>query len=176
MEKLNSLSLQVDKEVNLLEDITFLEGFSLVSLLVEKDGQRSRVDNPEHFTPQYPGQCTFILSISGNGKTTEVSTDMLTIKPLDNTAVMPSECNLKENWDEWKTQLDGSGNNWTWYQFYENVGHLQVRKVLEELDKMDGSERAEKLAQIQLIGVGEHPQEDCSQIAGVWEVGSGVGT
>ena len=84
MDNLMVAILQVDQETDLLSGITLNNGAELTKTEIEKDGQRSEVADPHHFTPEYPGTCTIILSVKGSdGTTTEYKAENLTIKPLD---------------------------------------------------------------------------------------------
>lgn len=84
LDNLKGMSFQVDQETNLLSGITFGNGAELTKVEIEMDGQRSEVADPHHFTPDYPGTCTIILSVkSKDGTMTEYKAENLTIKPLD---------------------------------------------------------------------------------------------
>ncbi len=83
LENLQNLSMQVDQEVNLLNWITFWNGASLVKVEIEMDWQTTQITDPNHYTPQYPWQCKIIFTVQKDWKQNEVSSDMLTIKPLE---------------------------------------------------------------------------------------------
>lgn len=84
LDNLIVITLQVDQETDLLSGITFGNGAELTKVEIEKDGQRSEVADPKHFTPDYPGTCSIILSVkSKDGTITEYKAENLTIKPLD---------------------------------------------------------------------------------------------
>jgi hypothetical protein len=76
--------MQVGKEVDLLAGITLANGAELVKVEMEMDGTTAEITDPQHFTPDYPGTCSFIFTVKGkNGDMEEVRADDLTIKPLD---------------------------------------------------------------------------------------------
>ena len=84
LENLQSTSLQVDEETNLLNGITTVEGVEVVKVEVVIDGVRYDISDAHHYTPQYPGTCTIIITLkTSNGNLVEVNVDNLTIKPLD---------------------------------------------------------------------------------------------
>ena len=84
LDNLKGMSLQVDQESDLLSGITLGNGAELTKVEIEKDGQRSEVADPHHFTPDYPGTCTIILTVkSKDGTITEYKAENLTIKPLE---------------------------------------------------------------------------------------------
>ena len=84
LDNLSNASIQVDKEINLLDGITFANDATLQKTEIEIDGQRTEIADPQHFTPDTPGTCTIIFTVVGkNGDTAEVKVDKLTIKPLD---------------------------------------------------------------------------------------------
>ena len=96
------------------------------------------------------------------------------VRPLGYVAVIPEECNLRENWDEWieyTNSLPNSSNiDKKWHEFYEKVGYLQMRKIVEELDRMGGAERRAKLEDILIVNVGGCPMKSCIQDEGTWEL------
>ena len=84
LENLQNLSLQVEKEVNLLQGLTFADGVGLIEAEIEIDGVRSEIPDPVHFSPQYPSVCRIILSLgTKDGPLVSVSSDNLTIRPMD---------------------------------------------------------------------------------------------
>ena len=77
-------SLQVDQPKDLLASLTFAPGVELQKVEIEQDGQRTEINNPHSYTPEYPGECSFIFTVKvKDGNTTEVRADNVTIKPLD---------------------------------------------------------------------------------------------
>ena len=93
----------------------------------------------------------------------------LTVLPLEYNQVALTPTNLGTNWDEWKKTTVGGSWHYKWFEFYETVGLLQTKKVLEQLDLMAPAGRKEKLEHIKLVGAGESPTGDYPWIEGVWE-------
>ena len=60
---------------------------------------------------------------------------------LEYRQLQPTETDLGKNWDEWKKTVVG---NTRWYEYYETVGLLQTKKVLEQLDLMAPEGRKER--------------------------------
>lgn len=88
LESLQNLSLQVDKEVNLMTGLTIAEGLTLQKVEVVQDGARTEIQNPKAFTPEYPGSIDIILTLARlDGSTLEVKGNELTVKELDYHAV-----------------------------------------------------------------------------------------
>ena len=77
-------SLQVDQPKDLLAGLTFASGIELLKVEIEQDGLRTEINDPHSFTPEYPGECSFIFTVKvKDGNTMEVRADNVTIKPLD---------------------------------------------------------------------------------------------
>ena len=88
LESLQNLSLQVDKEVNLMTGLTIADGLTLQKVEVVQDGARTQVDNPNAYIPEYPGSIDIILTLARpDGSTIEVRVDNLTVKGIDYHAV-----------------------------------------------------------------------------------------
>ena len=84
IENLRNLSLKVDQEVNLLEWITLWNGASLVKVQIEQNWQTSDIADPQHYSPEYPWNCSIILTVkSKEWNTTEYKVDNLNIKALE---------------------------------------------------------------------------------------------
>lgn len=83
LNSLSQLPLQVDYETDLLQDLTLAKGFELIKTEMEFYGQRTAITDATHFTPQYPGPCSFFFTVKRNGNEGEVKAENLTIKPLD---------------------------------------------------------------------------------------------
>jgi len=106
LENLQNLSMQVDQEVNLLNWITFWNGASLVKVEIEMDWQTTQITDPNHYTPQYPWQCTIILTVkdkNGNIVTEKVNKNIQaleykepTINTVDILEKYPWYAKLKE--------------------------------------------------------------------------------
>ena len=83
LSSLSQLALQVDQEVNLLEGLTLAKGFELAKTEIEFEGQRTAIADATHFTPEYPGTCSFFFTVKRNNAENEVKAENLTIKALD---------------------------------------------------------------------------------------------
>ena len=83
LEGLKNLSLQVDKEVNLLQGITYADGVSLDKVEVEAQGNRVVVQDPSHYVPETPGTIDFIITVRAGSRVLEFRVDDLEIKGLD---------------------------------------------------------------------------------------------
>lgn len=80
----NLKSFQVDVETDLLSGITFNNGAELTKTEFVFEGETSVIDDPKHFTPEYPGTCTIIFTVkSKDGTVKEYKAENLTIKPLE---------------------------------------------------------------------------------------------
>jgi hypothetical protein len=149
LENLRNASIQVDKEINLLNWITFADGVELVKTEVEADGTKSTLSDPHHYTPSYPWTLTVIFTIKWkNWNTAEVKVDNLSIKPLDHRAMEIT--NIKpveilpiiwqiESWDK---------------QCYEHIEHLRVAEATRIRDMMweygAGNHSAEEYKQLMM--------------------------
>ena len=98
LESLLGLLLQVDQTSDLLSGITFNNGASLEKAELVLDGVTSEIADPQHFTPEYPGTCTIILTVMDkDGKSTPYQVENLTIKPFeDYTEVIIVEAHMIE--------------------------------------------------------------------------------
>ena len=84
IDKLKAKILQVDVEANLLSDIAFNNRAELMKTEFVFEGETTVIDDPKHFTPEYPGTCTIILTVkSKDGTVKEYKAENLTIKPLE---------------------------------------------------------------------------------------------
>ena len=80
LENLQNLSLQVDKEVNLLQGLSIAEGLSLVKVEIELDGVRSEIPDATKYTPDVPGSINIIFTLARNdGSTIEVKVDGISV-------------------------------------------------------------------------------------------------
>ena len=57
--------MQVGREIDLLAHITFVNGATLVKTEIEQDSQRTEINDPYHYTPEFPGMCSFIFTVTG---------------------------------------------------------------------------------------------------------------
>lgn len=81
LENLQSKTLQIDQEVNLLDGITLADGLTLQKVEIEQDGTRSVIPDATKYTPEVPGSINIILTLSRiDGSTIEVKVDNLTVK------------------------------------------------------------------------------------------------
>ena len=84
LENLSQLQLKVDEEINLLQGLTIAEGLTLQKVEIVQDEVRTVIDNPNAFTPEYPGSIDIVLTLARpDGSTLETTVNNLTIKPLD---------------------------------------------------------------------------------------------
>ena len=83
LENLQNLSIQVDKEVNLLQGLSIAEGLTLAKVEVQQDGVRSEIANPQAYVPEFPGSANIVLTLARtDGSTIEVRVDGLSVKGI----------------------------------------------------------------------------------------------
>ena len=118
-ENLAKLQLKVDEEVNLLKDLTYAEGITLQKVEIVQDGVRTVIDNPESYTPEYPGSIELVLTLSRpDGSTLEVEVNNLTIKALKYQAIPRERIKAEEVFPQ-LTQIEAGDKN-----IYEYVKDL----------------------------------------------------
>ena len=130
LENLRKALLQVDKEVNLLNWITFWNGASLVKVEIEMDWQTTQITDPNHYIPQYPWNCTIILTVkdkNGNIVTERVDKNIQAleyqamqinnIRPVD---ILPIIWQV-ESWDR---------------NVYDHIEHLRIAEATRIRDMM----------------------------------------
>ena len=83
LEGLQSLSLQVDKEVNLLQGITYADGVSLDKVEIEASGSRFVVSDPVHYVPDQTGTVSIIITVKAGERSLEFRVEGLVVKGLD---------------------------------------------------------------------------------------------
>ena len=83
LEGLKSLSIQVDKEVNLLQGITYAEGVGLDKVEIEAQGNRFVVQDPNHYVPETLGIIDLIITVMAGERVLEFRVDNLEVKGLD---------------------------------------------------------------------------------------------
>ena len=83
LEGLKNLSLQVDKEVNLLQGITYADGVSLDKVEIEAHGNRVVVQDPAHYVHETPGIIAIIITVKVGSRVLEFRVDNLEVKGLD---------------------------------------------------------------------------------------------
>lgn len=129
LESLKNSSLQVDKETDLLKWITFADGINLIKTEIQIDEQKTIIEDPHHYTPEYPWECSIIFTIEKKDNTTEeIIVDKLTIKPLDHktlsiTSLKPADI-LPIIW-----QIE-------WWDGYSPIEHLRVAESTKMRDMM----------------------------------------
>ena len=65
------------------------------------------------------------------------------------------ENNIYEDWELMKSKVKTVVS--TWYEYYENIGHVHALKVIEELDRSGWNDRERKMSQIYIFCLGEIP-------------------
>lgn len=105
LNNLGQLPLQVDQETDLLQGLTLAKGFELVKTEMEFEGQRTEIADATHFTPQYPGPCTFLFTVNRNGNEGEVKAGNLTIKPLEYQEINLNTANMIQEKYPWYNKL-----------------------------------------------------------------------
>jgi hypothetical protein len=89
--------LQVDQPKDLLAGLTFAPGIEMLKVEIEQDGQRIEINDPHSYTPEYPGECSFIFTVKvKDDNTTEVRADNVTIKPLEYKAMEITNINPED--------------------------------------------------------------------------------
>lgn len=120
--------LQVDQPKDLLAGLTFAPGIELQKVEIEQDGQRTEIADPHSYTPEYPGECSFIFTVKvKDDNTTEVRADNVTIKPLEYKAMEITNINPEtlmpkvEVWDK---------------DVYKHIEHLRIPESTVITDMM----------------------------------------
>ncbi|MBR3441394.1 MAG: Ig-like domain-containing protein [Bacteroidales bacterium] len=173
LEALHSAAFRVDKQVDLIQDLSVTRGGVITRILVKEDGIETELEG-QVYVPEYPVESLAITFIaeSPDGKQNAMATvEGLTVLPLEYNPVNLAPTNLGKNWDDWKKTV--TAGNRQWYEYYETVGLLQTKKVLEQLDLMAPEGRREKLEHIIIVGESEDPTGDHPYIEGVWETAPG---
>lgn len=122
--------LQVDKEIDLMESLTIAQGFELTKVEFVFEGQRTEIADPHHFTPEYPGSCTFIFTIKKDGTASEVTTEELTIKPMQYTEMAIVMADMIEELYPWYNNLQQSTKDFIY-------PHLQASYAACNWSKLD---------------------------------------
>ena len=94
LEGLQNLSLQVDKEVNLLQGITYAEGVSLDKVEIEATGNRIVVTDPVHYVPVQTETVAVIITVKAGERSLEFRVEGLVVKGLDYHAPKMTTANL----------------------------------------------------------------------------------
>jgi len=169
LETLQSTTFRVDEPVNLVQSLTVTRGGSITRILVKEDGVETELEG-NNYVPGFPVESlafTFTAESPDGKQNATATVEGLSVLPLEYYPLNLTPANLGKNWDEWKKTVVG---NRQWYEYYETVGPLQTKKVLEQLDLMAPEGRKEKLEHIKLVGLGEVPTDDNPWIEGVWEI------
>lgn len=169
LETLKSMTFRVDEPVNLVQGLSVTRGGSITRIVVKEDGVETELEG-NSYVPEFPVESlafTFTAESPDGKQNATATVEGLTVLPLEYNPVNPAPANLGKNWDDWKKTV--TAGNRQWYEYYETVGLLQTKKVLEQLDLMAPEGRKEKLEHIKLVGGGEYPTGDHPWIEGVWE-------
>lgn len=124
MESLAELDLQIDKEVNLIDSLSFYEGWSLAKVEIEKDGVRTEVTEPERYTSTIAGYIVIIITVTDGSKTAEFKSGMLTVKPLTYTSIQPQ---ASEIFPDFNTANVQAYKRWGIYELRALAMSMKVR-------------------------------------------------
>ena len=172
LETLKSMTFRVDEPVNLVQGLSVTRGGAITRIFVKEDGVETELES-HVYAPEFPVESlafTFTAESPDSKQNATATVEGLTVLPLEYRQLQPAETDLGKNWDEWKKTVVG---NTRWYEYYETVGLLQTKKVLEQLDLMAPEGRREKLEHIIIVGESEDPTGDHPYIEGVWETAPG---
>lgn len=135
IESLAGLDLQIDKEVNLISGLSFYEGWSLAKVDIEKDGVRTEVTEPEHFTPTIAGDIVVIITLTDGSKTAEFKSGILTVKPLAYTSALPQAATIFPDFNTANVQ---AYKRWGIYELRALAMSMQVRNGIKIIIFRDG--------------------------------------
>ena len=135
MESLDGLDLQIDKEVNLIGSLSFYEGWSLAKVEIEKDGVRTEVTEPEHYTPAIAGNIVIIITLSDGTKTAEFKSGVLTVKPISYTSVLPQAATIFPDFNTANVQ---AYKRWGIYELAALAKSMKVRNGIKIIIFKDG--------------------------------------
>ena len=145
LENIKRASLQVDKEINLLNWVSFGNGAELLKVEMELNWEKVEISDPQHFTPDYPWTCNIILTVKNkDGEIVEYKVDNLTIKPIEYKSI-----ELKNSKPEeilpiiWKVE---------WWDWYKPIEHLRLAEATKIRDMM------------RKYGAGSHSPEEYQQL------------
>ncbi|MBR0300597.1 MAG: Ig domain-containing protein [Bacteroidales bacterium] len=168
LETLKSMTFRVDEPVDLVQGLSVTRGGTITRILVKEDGVETELEG-KSYVPEFPVESlafTFTAESPDGKQNATATVEGLTVLPLEYNPVNLTPANLGKNWDEWKKTVVG---NRQWYEYFETVGLLQTKKILEQLDIIAPEGRKEKLERIKLVGTGECPTDEHPWIEGVWE-------
>ena len=106
LEGLKNLSIQVDKEVNLLQGITYADGVSLDKVEIEAQGNRVVVQDPSTYVPETPGIVDLIITVRAGSRALEFRVENLEVKGLEYYAPkMETADFIRENYSWYNEQI-----------------------------------------------------------------------
>ena len=154
LESLQNLSLQVDKEVNLMIGLTIADGLTLQKVEVEQDNARTQIENPNAYTPEYPGSIDIILTLARpDGSMIEVGSKDMSVKPLEYSNVSISDLAPADI-----VPIIGQVN-WGDRNVYSYIEHLRVAEATRIVEMMWE------------YGAGKHSIESYQELLGELNVG-----
>ena len=131
LENLQSKTLQVDQEVDLLDGVTFAEGLILGKFEVEENGVRTEMANPNAYIPQSAGTINIIITLGrSDGSTIEVRVDGLTVKGIDYQAITLRDITPEEIFPQ-IAQIESGDKN-----IYSYVEDLRIAEAARIRDMM----------------------------------------
>lgn len=148
LEKLQNITIPVDKEIDLLNWLTLADGVTLVKTEIEINGKIHTITDPHHYTPEYPwNNISIIFTVQWrNSNSSQITVNNITISPLEYKSISishlkPSDI-LPIIW-----QIDGWDK-----KCYEHIEHLRVAEATKIRDMMReygaGSHLAEQYQQL----------------------------
>ena len=162
LENLQSKTLQVDQEVNILDGITFAEGLTLVKVEVEENGVQTEIANPNAYIPQVSGQVNIIFTLARtDGSTIEVKVDNLTVKGIQYQSV--SIINIKPV-DVFPQIAQIEAGDPNIYSYVEDLRVAEAYVMREMMSKYGGGnyspEEYQQLLSRVIIGLLEEKPDD----------------
>lgn len=155
LEGLQNLSLQVDKEVNLLQGISFADGVSLDKVEIEADGKRFVVTDPVHYVPDQSGTIAIIITVMAGERSLEFRVEGLVVKGLDYKAPEMKTVDLIREKYSWYNDLVNARKD-----FFHH--HILISYVTSEWYKKDN---------LVYILACEVPKDiDCEDVCAEWGI------
>ena len=160
LENIKNLNMQVDQEINILNWITFGNWAELIKTEIELEWEKTEISEPQHYTPEYPWECSIILSIKcKNWEINEYKVDNLTIKPLEYKTIEIINIKPEEILPiVWRDKIQ------TWDKdVYKHIEHLHIAECTKVRDMM------------REYGAGDHTPEEYQKLMNrlntgmVWE-------
>ena len=147
LENLQSKTLQVDQEVDLLDGVTFAEGLTLGKFEVEENGVRTEMANPNAYISQSAGTINIIITLGrSDGSTIEVRVDGLTVKGIDYQAITLRDITPEEIFPQ-IAQIESGDKN-----IYSYVEDLRIAEASLIRDMMG------------IYGVGDYTPEQYQEL------------